>query len=615
MDQAEPQLLHGLFSATHPRITQCQAPPTMAGERAYAAGSIDQVVREFLENTKLRFGESSSQVNTINTALSDFWSLKLSKKDAISVIILALGEQDDLRRDLMDVLYHKDARWGVGDFDFGQTPSQAIPQFLQPIHQPQLRLPPISPSWSMDYLSTQTVNPATLNDYCAPHRFGQQHRLDSHHTQYVKHPWPPYSQSPSSPMSQDSIYSPFSNHLSLPAPDLVSRHNVSTATGPTDMPHHNGSYSTPDNESTTEFHDPHIEFGYKFEMMDDTASVSQFCQLIQPVHESRPLRALAPKFAPGSPTLLETSDAMSTYPEVVPMPLPSKNCGHIASMMNTSVDGYQSYSRASLPEVRNSPGETKEQPRKKIDTKVSRERAEESCRFVHSLCGKAFSSRHGVKKHHWGAKNGDIHTTTGCWVKHKKPNVTWDAHPSCRAQPAVSNYPRKAGPMADKQESEHTTVPVLAGPAIHDGIPGFPTLEGLPQTVAEAVTPNMATQSISEDIGYLLNQNRPQVDFRTCITGATATSNIGMPTLEGYQHGHLGSCLDAHDAPAPRRGHDTSLWLNGVNEYHQDQMLDDEQADVDAMAMSYPSSLSPFNASPRDVTGGSQRASFPPDSS
>ncbi|ORY08551.1 hypothetical protein BCR34DRAFT_393936 [Clohesyomyces aquaticus] len=52
--------------------------------------------------------------------------------------------------------------------------------------------------------------------------------------------------------------------------------------------------------------------------------------------------------------------------------------------------------------------------------------------YIHQICGKAFHSRAGVKKHHWGHKIGDLKTRTGCWNLHRRPDIEWDAHPSCR---------------------------------------------------------------------------------------------------------------------------------------------------------------------------------------
>jgi hypothetical protein len=50
--------------------------------------------------------------------------------------------------------------------------------------------------------------------------------------------------------------------------------------------------------------------------------------------------------------------------------------------------------------------------------------------YVHSLCGKSFTTRHAVKKHHWGNKLYDNETVTGCWAKHNKPPIKWYAQPT-----------------------------------------------------------------------------------------------------------------------------------------------------------------------------------------
>jgi hypothetical protein len=45
--------------------------------------------------------------------------------------------------------------------------------------------------------------------------------------------------------------------------------------------------------------------------------------------------------------------------------------------------------------------------------------------FIHQICGKGFTMRRSVKKHHWGPKMGDLETTAGCWARNGKPNVAW----------------------------------------------------------------------------------------------------------------------------------------------------------------------------------------------
>jgi hypothetical protein len=86
-----------------------------------------------------------------------------------------LGDQSDLKRDLMSVLFHPDADWAPDDFDFDfhqpRPITQPSPQFLQPDHQLQMRLPPISPSWNTDHQTHQSISPAVLGGYGEPQGF------------------------------------------------------------------------------------------------------------------------------------------------------------------------------------------------------------------------------------------------------------------------------------------------------------------------------------------------------------------------------------------------------------------------------------------------------------
>lgn len=600
MDRVETQPSQDLYSAVHPRPIQCDAPRIMAPEAAYVALSIDQVAHEFVENVKVRFGELSSQVYTINKALCNFWTTRVSKRDAISTILLALGDQEDLRRHLLNVLYHRDAQWGIGDFDLGQTTAQSIPQFLQPVHQPQLRLPPISPSWSTDHPSTQTINQTILSDYSGPHMFGRQYRQDSHYEQYGDRMWPPYSHYSSSPISQGYFCSSYSNHLRLPAPDFTSRtrlhvrpfpesineisqHNVCSTTQSAEMSH-TGLNPTHYQESTIGFHESQFEHGHNHRMMNGRASTNQSSQMFQPGHGFGSSRALTPNSSKPNHTLIKTPKAVPVDQAIVTGPVPSKMHGRGASIIDAFLDGHQPDNSAGSPETRNSAGIAQAPPRKHVDTKAPRWRAEESYRFIHSLCGKAFSSRYGVKKHHWGAKNEDIHTTTGCWAKHKKPKVSWDAHATCREQPVVLSTSRKTGSMAPKQGPDHMLPSLLTGSATHGVISGFPTLQGLPQTVAEAVTPRVANKSSWEGIGSnLAKQLRIQTDLGTSIIRSDDDRLVSRPNVQGVI--------------APRYGHHTPDWLNGISVYQRDRVLDGDGPDVDAMAMTNPSSPSRVNGS------------------
>ncbi|KAF2844882.1 hypothetical protein T440DRAFT_461377 [Plenodomus tracheiphilus IPT5] len=570
--------------------------PTEGTYYHYAASSMDQVVREFLENTTLRFGEPSSQVNAIKQALCDFSTMKISKKNAISAILVALENEEGLRRSLLSVLYHRDARWGVGDFeDLGQTLTQAVPQFLQPDHQPQLRLPPISPSWNTNHPPAQTIDPAMLSEYSGPHVFGQGNRQDCHYT------WPSFSQSQSSPTSQGSPHLPSSSRLSLPALHFasttgptVSQYSRSTdevlkdkfgiATQAMEMPHMRSDFHKTATEPTIVAYDAHLEYDENHGLMEEPASNDYHYRVLQPAREPERPYTVAPKVPLDIPPRHETVVGISTSHPMVVMPPPSKKHGQRASSIIASLIDRGAAIHKSI----HSPVRAQMLLSRRIETTAPRSRAEGSCPFVHSLCGKAFSSRYGVKKHHWGAKNEDVNTTTGCWAKHRKPNVTWDAHPTCREQAVVSDATKRVGSKAVKQETKHTLLPALVGPSSYAVIPGFPTLQDLPQAVAEAVTPSLANRARSEDLGSCVGNRR-------CAPGGSGDGTRGVavistteaPTLQGRD------CEgpSAQVATAMRHGH-TFLWMTDTKEHHGDSSMVGGGTDVDVMATSYPSPVS-----------------------
>ena len=205
--------------------------------------SIDYFVHTFLDNTKARprylypcmllalqcnsnfmqhrFGEHSVEVTTINSILSSFRSGNISKRDALSSITLALGNQQDLKQDLMNVLHHQDAKWGDGDFDFDQTVAQSVtptyPQFLQPARERPLRLPPISTSWCLNHQAVQSINPAVLSGYGGPANIGYQEYDELAYAQRGNRNWQPIAPTPPSPMLQMHTNYQLLDPFALPA--------------------------------------------------------------------------------------------------------------------------------------------------------------------------------------------------------------------------------------------------------------------------------------------------------------------------------------------------------------------------------------------------------------
>lgn len=93
-----------------------------------------------------KFGDESPETLAVYGVLDKFKNGNITKRETLSTICDTLGDCNDLKHDLLEVINHQDARWGPGDFDL--PAEQQIPQFLQPVHEPQMRLPSISTLWS-----------------------------------------------------------------------------------------------------------------------------------------------------------------------------------------------------------------------------------------------------------------------------------------------------------------------------------------------------------------------------------------------------------------------------------------------------------------------------------
>jgi hypothetical protein len=159
--------------------------------------------------------------------------------------------------------------------------------------------------------------------------------------------------------------------------------------------------------------------------------------------------------------------------------------------------------------------------------------------FIHALCGKGFATASKVEKHHWGKKHNDLATTTGCWSKHKKPDVAWDDHPSCKDGRSKSET-TESMPLTSKQIEPKNTISELRASATLDTsqyntIPGFRTLNDLPRTVAKVVrtaaTTIMPTLEKAETL-YHTHRTPPQSSLDSLLTAVNVTSRIDAPKLQ-----------------------------------------------------------------------------------
>lgn len=183
-----------------------------------------------------------------------------------------------------------------------------------------------------------------------------------------------------------------------------------------------------------------------------------------------------------------------------------------------------------------------------LRAKTSQMRSGNEGQFVHGLCGKAFVSRSKVKKHHWGSKLDDLETTTGCWAKHEKPDVSWDAHPSCRARvaPLRASHTLPHGVSKRQPNTSFTKHPrILIGHDVNE-FPGFPTLEDLPRKVADAVNPSIPRQ-------WHLRDGVDQDSFDSLLTAVNIAAQVDASESQGRSESELG-CQDSQAGIGEYRG-------------------------------------------------------------
>ncbi|KAL6708943.1 hypothetical protein ACN47E_002070 [Coniothyrium glycines] len=430
--------------------------------RNHNTPSLDDLVHTFLHNAMLRFGEQSLEVTTINSILSTFQKSEISKRDALASITLTLRNHKDLKQDLMNVLFHRDARWGASDFDF----MEPMPQFLQPVHQPQFRLPPpipwISPSNHINVASN--IGDRTVLD-------STWHQHPKNSSLFSPEEWRSYKQLPlSSPLFSSSSQHTFPGGTTIEPKHVLSGKRAAQADDTNVlhfgwrheqmlMPNHN-------NSELYRCHDgPSIAPTLLIKTTD--SDVTKHLPLLAPkIQRSGSIDQSPEVYTLPSPSVLGTPFAVPIGCASIDMAPPAAKRRHHEQVFEASMTRYEDAA------------ETEGTTSKVIRTAQGKGES----LFIHSLCGKAFVSRSKLRKHHWGAKVGDLNTKTGCWARHNKPNINWDDHSSCKdGQSNSRNIDNTQRHISTQRAPE---VPCMF-PSPKSS--GFPTLEYLPQTVAETL--------------------------------------------------------------------------------------------------------------------------------
>ncbi|KAG9189026.1 hypothetical protein G6011_05894 [Alternaria panax] len=529
--------------------------------------TIGEVVYTFLDNIKLRFGEASSEVISILNILGTFRAGGLSKKDTLVAIRLTLGDQVDLKQDLLNVLFHREADWAVGDFDFDshQPSSQGSPspQFLQPPHQPQMRLPPISPLW-----------------------------YEENHA---------YSSACSIAVTGSGTNSGFEIPVSSSlhqTPGRFYRPTVFTSpvlTGSASLDSHmEGSYEA-EASTTRKQHDVEIapqldRSQHKWEETDHIEEArSYYSQPWSPV-ACNPMLGHAQSFASSrfdSPALpnkahlspipspkkerVAVSPSVLGVPVAVPigqpidvMPPPSKKRRRESTKPQVQMENEISKYATETASPGSPSMSTVDQPfvapqRKKKVTDENTTSRQGSGSYIHNLCGKGFSSRSKVKKHHWGSKLNNLETTNGCWAKNDKPNVSWNEHPSCR-DGAPRPRPANKAPLAvSKQNTFSQKVPMA--PSM------VPKSQDRSQTFTGTPCLRQDSQPSLEGLSSYHSRWLPtRSSFENLLTAVNVASQIDAPQPQGRIDSVV-SHLDAQAAEAEHNKQYITNWQSASDDH------------------------------------------------
>ncbi|OAG11869.1 uncharacterized protein CC84DRAFT_58093 [Paraphaeosphaeria sporulosa] len=463
----------------HSPLPQDYANENETGARGRSSESLSTLSFDFLVKVQQVFGQHSDEWKVINRALLQFKHRAMSKKEAHHIMTQVLNDNDMLGYDLFDIMNHPDADWAPEDWSRHIIPPGSLltlnptsPDFLEPSHEPNIpRLPSMFQALggnSNASLPHSSVNPAILQSpsmpYVARPYHGGQEQLDSFgsafggypghgalqeqstpHSQGLRISWTPDSFVPNSPSSRvllmtDSI--PLSQHHLSP-----SWYHDSTLAPPRDARREMGMLPHAQTYNRNELHSSAAHTAGLYQQysqrhqrqnghyMGDWANDNLWQHEHEPNQASHmspsfhsqasPQRALGQLSSNASPSMIATP-AMS----VANIPRPFRNELHRSETEyvgdKQNINTHESYDDATA----NNDG-SRARPSGENEAKRSVDQPPEGG-FIHAICGRGFYSRSAVKKHHWGPRAGDLTTTRGCWAKNKKPNVAWDAHPSCK---------------------------------------------------------------------------------------------------------------------------------------------------------------------------------------
>jgi hypothetical protein len=535
--------------------------------------------------------------------LAKFNRGEVSKRETISIISDTLGGHIDLKVDLMDILQHQEARWAPGDFDIPLRPRpQLAPHFLQPDHQPQMRLPPISTSWNFSNQALRSFDSVVTSGFEELKSFDKPDEQQIYLPQSERVTWHvPDPAMLSSPVPPVPLSHPIPAQLTPPNFDhMIEFHAYGSLDHDVKMDKSSGVSQCGQKLETWET----MDYGntWRGDRLDLPLSSRQFHLPIVPYQaahaengclerRSESFAALSPYRLPvvlkpaslSDPLVQENPDSMPIGQPTVDIspripPPPSRKRGRKPDVSPKKMDKKRkNCGDGQMPEI--IPGQpiVADRSKQAPANTANYQGLESTGAFVHSLCGKGFASRAKVKKHHWGNKQNDLDTTTGCWAKHNKPDARWDDHPSCKERSPSSSKLESTEARSVPPDHQAPMVSTMISRHQH-ALSTIPTLEDLPHAVAAAIksqhTPffHVQNRSLQHDLfrdgllPYHTQSLPPRSPFENLLTAVNVAAKIEAPISQG-RNDSAAFHLDAQVVAAERDGQYLPAW--GFSPYHR----------------------------------------------
>jgi hypothetical protein len=482
----------------------------------------------------------------------------------------------------MNVLNHQAAQWAPEDFELPLVPfQQSAPQVLQPVHEPQIRMPPVFVSWESSDRGLPGLGTTLAKHLSHFERFEPDGRRLS---------LPPLESRFISPSFQNSI------PVQLTSPAVHHVHDVSPyepafRSPLLSMEHGNmshGSQFAPQWENidyTNIWDEEGICHGFKQEQHLEHAQAVfpvesfEFDHLRNPrIHRRsesvaatcpRHLQATIPPASISDSYVLSEPSATAIGQPAVDMPPPPSKRSRKSSGVKSQIEEQygEDGTRRGIKDIQNqqSTGSKASQ----APSAVKQKKSEYGGWYVHGMCGKSFANRNKVKKHHWGNKIGDLNTTTGCWYKKGRPNANWDDHPSCKEAPSrteeLTSAPFK--PLQTKSMSvknKAPTVPTM-GSGPRNILPSLPTTQNLSQSAR----PPHTSPNHMEDVSLPYHTHgfpcgfpstASSSPFENLLTVVNFAANIESPVPKGRKDSAIFSNLDAEAIAVEHAGQFEHAW-------------------------------------------------------